>query len=309
MRTAIIGAGALGSVLGGLLTEAGVKTILIERDPNEVETIRTKGLWLEGVSGERLIFPEITANANEAGPCDLVLTLVKSYDTAAAGPNVGQALGRDGVVLTLQNGIGNFETLEAAFPGRVILGTTTVGAMRLDAGKYRHTGFGQTHIGEISGQVTKRVEAVVETLSKTNAGPVHVTDNAAGGVWSKLIINAAINAPATLLRLRNGDLPGSDAGRELIHTIVQECLEIVRKRNVKLIFEDPEAVVLEVCKGTATNICSMFQDILAGRRTEIDFINGALADHADSLKIPAPVNRTLYQLIKALESCRKVQVG
>jgi 2-dehydropantoate 2-reductase len=308
MRTAIIGAGALGSVLGGLLTEAGVNTILIERDPNEVETIRAKGLWLEGVSGERRIFPEITTNAHDAGPCDVVLTLVKAYDTAAAIPNVEQALAPEGVVLTLQNGIGAFEIIEEAFPGRVILGSTTVGAMRLDAGKYRHTGFGQTHIGEINGAITERVKTVAEILGKMNAGPVDVTDNALGGVWSKLIINAAINAPATLLRLRNGDLPGSDAGRSLIHSIVEECLEIVRKRNIKLIFDDPEAAVIQVCQGTATNINSMFQDILAGRRTEIDFINGALADHAEKLGIAAPINRTLCLFIKALEAGRQVQV-
>ena len=134
-----------------------------------------------------------------------------------------------------------------------------------------------------------------------NSGPIHTVDNAIDCVWSKLIINAAINAPATLLRLRNGDLPSSPAGKELIHDIVEECLAIVRAKGIQLIFDDAEARVIAVCEGTAGNLNSMFQDILAGRRTEIDFINAALAGEAERMGLAAPVNRTLAQLIKALE--------
>ncbi len=83
-----------------------------------------------------------------------------------------------------------------------------------------------------------------------NAGPVHAIDNAVGSVWSKLIINAAINAPATLLRLRNGDLPSSTAGKKLIHDVVEECLTIVRAKGIRLIFDDPEERVVAVCEGT-----------------------------------------------------------
>ncbi len=208
------------------------------------------------------------------------------------------------MVLTLQNGIGNFETLNEAFPGQVLLGTITSGAMTVARGRFRHTGFGQTHFGEADGSIGDRTRALARVLEKMNTGPVHVVDNAVGCVWSKLIINAAINAPATLLRVRNGDLPASEAGRELIHDIVEECLSIVRAKNIRLIFDDPEQRVLAVCEGTAPNINSMFQDILAGRKTEIDFINGALAGHAHTSGIPAVVNRTLTLLIKSLESAQ-----
>ncbi|MBI4962976.1 MAG: 2-dehydropantoate 2-reductase [Desulfomonile tiedjei] len=308
MRIAVVGAGALGSVIGGLLHEAGLDPVFIERDRDEVRLVKEQGLRLEGVSGDRYIRPRIVAEASEAGAIDLALVLVKSYDTAASVETLKQILAPDGLVLTLQNGIGNYETLNQAFPGQVLLGTTTMGAMTLGPGRFRHTGLGQTHFGEADGRVRERTSAVGAILEKMNGGPVHVVDNAVGCVWSKLIINAAINAPATLLRVRNGDLPASPAGRQLIHKIVEECLTIVRAKKINLIFQDPEATVIAVCEGTAGNVNSMFQDIRAGRRTEIDFINGALAKEAKTLGISVPVNRALSLLIKALEATSSKRV-
>ncbi len=301
MRIATVGAGALGSVIGGLLIEAGLDTVLIERNAQDVRVVQENGLHLDGVSGDRILHPTIVSDPAQAAGTDLVFVIVKSYDTRAAIETVKEAISPTGIVLTLQNGIGNFETLNEAFPGRVLLGTTTVGAMTVGPGHFRHTGFGQTHFGEADGRILDRTRSVAEVLEKMNAGPVHVVDNAVGCVWSKLVINAAINAPATLLRVRNGDLPASESGRGLIHRIVEECVKIVRAKGITLIFDDPEERVIAVCEGTAPNINSMFQDVLAGRRTEIDFINNALADEADRLGIDAAVNKTLALLIKTLE--------
>ncbi len=305
MKIAIIGTGALGSVLGGLLYAAGRDVFLVERDAIHVDLIRKQGLCMEGVSGERVLHPPISANPRDAGKADLVLVLVKAYDTEGAIPAVEQLLSPDGAVLTLQNGIGNYEVLNGALPGRVMLGTTTIGALALAPGKVRHTGFGVTHLGEPDGTLSDRARQAAEALRSMAAGEVHVTDNAMGCVWSKLLINAAINAPATLLRVRNGDLPMTQAGKELIHDIITESLRIVQTKGVRLIGDDPEARVLTVCEASAGNICSMFQDILAGRRTEIDFINGALAREGDAAGIPAPVNLTLARLIRALEGRQK----
>ena len=141
-----------------------------------------------------------------------------------------------------------------------------------------------------------------------NSGPVHVTDNAMGSVWSKLMINACINAPATLLRVRNGDLPGTQSGRDLIHKIVEEGLAVAEAKGIKLLFEDTESQVINVCQGTAPNINSMFQDIQALRRTEIDFINGALSREGESVGVPTPINDALALLVRSLESTASVRV-
>ncbi|MEI8183125.1 MAG: ketopantoate reductase family protein [Desulfomonile sp.] len=308
MRIAVVGAGALGSVVGVLLLEAGLDTVFVERDHDKVRLIRENGLWLEGVSGERIVRPAIYQDLSEAGLIDLALVLVKSYDTRSAISTLEQILPGSGLVLTLQNGIGNYETLDEAFPGRVLLGTTTMGAMYLAPGRYRHTGFGSTHFGETDGTIRERTRAIGSVLEKMNSGPVHVVDNAVGCVWSKLIINAAINAPCTLLAIRNGRLPETDSGKELIYKIVSECLMIVRAKGIGLIFEDPADQVIGVCRGTSENINSMLQDILAGRPTEIDFINGALAREAEELGFAAPVNKTLALLIKARETKEQERV-
>ncbi len=301
MRIGIIGAGALGSVLGGLLTEAGVDTILVERDSDEVSRMREQGLRLEGITGDRTIKVEIFNTPEEAGTVDLVLVIVKSYDTAGAINSVKKLLNPNGVVLTLQNGVGNFEILNEYFSGRVLLGITTIGAMTVAKGVFRHTGKGPIHFGEADGTVRERTRQVADVLKRMNAGDVEITTNAMGSVWSKVIINAAINAPGTLLRVRNGDLPSTQEGRKLISEVVQECKKIIDAKAIQLIFDDPEARVLAVCEGTAPNLNSMLQDVIAGRRTEIDFINGALAVEGEKLGVETPVNRTLTLLIKMLE--------
>jgi 2-dehydropantoate 2-reductase len=285
MRIGIVGSGALGSVVGCLLLESGIDTVMIERDPAEVRLIESEGLWIEGVSGDRRVQPQIVSDPLDAGNVDLAIVLVKSYDTHTTTSVLEQILSEEGVVLTLQNGVGNYEILDAAFPGRVLLGTTTMGAMTIGPGSHRHTGFGDTHLGEGDGTIRERTRIVGSALGQMNSGPVHVVENAMGCVWSKLIINAGINAPATLLRVRNGDLPGTESGKELIHDVVEECLSIVKAQGLELIFDDPEGRVLAVCEATAPNINSMYQDILAGRRTEIEFINGALAREGERLGI------------------------
>lgn len=309
MRIGIIGSGSLGSVLGGLLIEAGFNTIMVERDEDEVKLVTENGFWLEGVSGERTIRANIVSLNSEIPSVDLAIVVVKSYDTRDATQTLRNILAPDGVVLTLQNGIGNYEILENAFPGKVLLGTTTMGAMTLAPGRFRHTGFGLTTFGEPDGQIRDRTLRVKDALERMNGGPVSLVVNATGCVWSKLVVNAAINAPATLLRLRNGGLPLTEAGRDLIHSVVEECLKVARARKIELIFDDPEKHVIDVCNGTASNINSMFQDILAGRKTEIDFINGALAREAESLGLTAPVNRTLALMVKMLEGSRDIQVN
>lgn len=301
MRVGIVGAGALGSTLGALLVESGADVVFIRKERDQVRLIQDNGLWIEGVSGERRLDVNIVADPSDAGKVDMALVLVKAYDTASAVPAVETILAEDGVVLTLQNGLGNFEALEGAFPGRTLLGITTMGALSLGDGKFRHTGFGKTLFGEPDGTVKPRTKAVHSLLAATKAGDVQIVENAVGCLWSKVIINAAINAPATLLRLKNGDLPKTEAGRELIHGIVRECLQVVEAKGVKLIFEDPESQVIEVCRGTAENLNSMYQDIRAERRTEIDFINQAVALEAESLGLDACVNKTLALLVNSLE--------
>ena len=152
MKIAIVGAGALGSVIGSLLWEAGLDPVLIERNPEEVEHARTNGVFIEGVSGDRNVRPRIYNEDAGIGGIDLVIVLVKSYDTKGACSTIQRILSEDGSILTIQNGVGNFEILNEEFPGRVLAGVTTMGAMTIAKGRVRHTGFGPTHLGEVNGR-------------------------------------------------------------------------------------------------------------------------------------------------------------
>lgn len=302
MRVAIVGAGALGSVFGGLLHEAGIDVTLIERNDKTVESIRSKGLKLEGVSGVRSIPVKVEGINSKVDKADLVIVMVKTYDTRAAIDTISNALGPKGIVLTLQNGVGAFDILEEAFPGRTLLGTTTVGAMTMDSESCAHTGFGATVLGEPDSRLSERAQAVADLIDKAELGSANASDNAMGAVWSKLVINCAINAPGTLLRLRNGDIPSSEFGKSLMQGIVLECIEVINKKGVRLTFADPMDRVLSVCEATAKNINSMFQDIRAGRRTEIDFINGSIVREGKALGVDVKANETMSLMIKALES-------
>jgi 2-dehydropantoate 2-reductase len=291
--------------MGGLLWEAGVDVVLVRRNRELTELIRREGLRIDGVSGRRTLRPPITHDPAEAGKAELVLVLMKSYDTESALPAIAEILAPSGAALTLQNGLGSHEILKARFPDRVMVGTTTMGALALEGSAFRHTGLGATFIGEAEGPRRDRTYEAAEILRKMNAGPVEVVDDPMGCVWSKLIINAAINAPASILRVRNGDLVSDRSGRELISTVVEECRAVIKALGVRLLYEDPEARVIEVCKATEGNINSMLQDIMAGRRTEIDFINAAISREAAKVGVPAPVNRALTLLVKAIERTRE----
>jgi 2-dehydropantoate 2-reductase len=182
-----------------------------------------------------------------------------------------------------------------------MVGTTTIGALALGGPEFRHTGLGETLIGEIEGPRRERTAATAALLEKMNSGPVKTADDPMGCVWSKLIVNAAINAPASVLRVRNGALIAAPAGRELITKVTAECMAVVKALGLRLLYEDPEERVLAVCKATAENVNSMLQDIMAGRPTEIDFINGAIVNEARKKGVPAPVNEALTLLVKAVE--------
>ncbi len=308
MRVAIVGAGALGSVFGGLLHEAGIDVTLIERNQKTVEYVRSEGLKLEGVSGSRTIPVKIEGANSKVDSADLVIVMVKTYDTRSAIDTISKALGPEGIVLTLQNGVGAFDILEEAFPGRTLLGTTTVGAMALESESCAHTGFGDTVLGEPDSRLSQRAQTVADLIDKAELGSAKASDNAMGAVWSKLVINCSINAPGTLLRLKNGDIPSSDYGKRLIKEIVEECVEVMDKKGVSLTFDNPMERVLGICESTAGNINSMFQDIKAGRRTEMDFINGAVVREGEALGVNVKVNETLALMIKALESTMDIRV-
>jgi 2-dehydropantoate 2-reductase len=302
MRIAIVGTGAMGLLFTYLLSkEEGSDIWLLDIHPEREETIRKEGLFVEGVSGDHHVHPQITVKPENIGEADLVILCVKSPDTYEAARNATPLVGTDTGILTLQNGLGNIESIEQAVgPGRAFGGTTSMGATVLAPNRVRHAGWGETIIGEPTGNKTERAEAILETFRLAGLD-VSFTDNLPGLLWSKLIINVGINALTALTRVHNGRLIDHEGTRTVMKMAVEEAAQVAQALGIRLLYDHPVEKVAGVCEATAGNIASMLQDVLKEKRTEIEQINGAVVREAARLGIRTPVNETLLGLVRTLE--------
>lgn len=309
MRIDIVGSGAMGSLFGGLLAESGNDVCLIDVWAEHVETINHEGLWIEGLSGDKFIEVKGTTRPGEiVGASDLVIFFVKSYHTESAARNVLPIVGENTTVLTLQNGLGNFEILSAVFgEEKVVAGTTSHGANMLGPGRVCHAGIGPTVIGELDGQITSRTQRIAQVLTQAGIS-ADTSSNVLGLIWSKLLVNVGINALGALLRVRNGELTQGERSLALQRELVEEALEVAAKKGVSLTHHDMVAQVVAVCEKTSGNINSMLQDVLRKRKTEIQFINGAIVKEGGRLGVSTPVNRAVRDLIMAIEASYEKQV-
>ena len=302
MRIGIVGTGAMGLLFAHLLSRAeGSDIWLLDIHPEREEKIRREGLFVEGVSGEHHIRPRITVRPESIGHADLLMVCVKSPDTYEASQNAKPLLGPRTAVLTVQNGLGNMEMIESALgPGRVLGGTTSMGATVTGLNRIRHAGWGETVIGEPGGDRTERAEAILELFRRSGLD-VSFTDDLPGLLWSKLIINVGINALTALTRLRNGRLLEHEGARAVMGMAVDEAAQVARALGIRLLYDNPVEKVAAVCRATAGNVSSMLQDVLREKRTEIEQINGAVVREAASLGIQTPVNETLVGLVRTLQ--------
>jgi 2-dehydropantoate 2-reductase len=300
VKITIVGPGAMGTLFGVFFAGAGHEVHMLDKDPAHAETLTAKGFQLEGVSGKRAAGIPVTTEPASIGRSELVLMCVKAYDTEKAAASLSPLVGPDTAVLTLQNGLGNAEALcEAVGPEHILAGSTAQGANVVEPGHVVHAGTGDTFIGELNGPATDRVRNLCKVF--TDAGiPAAPSDDVTGLLWGKLIVNVGINPFTGLLQVRNGELLEHPETRELMKMAVVEAVAIAQAKGANLPFADPLAKVQEVAKKTGRNKSSMYQDIANGRRTEIDFICGAIVREAEKLSIPTPVNRTLTLLIRSL---------
>jgi len=304
----IVGPGAVGCLFASFFASSGKEVWILDKDAERAEHLNENGITVEK-SGVDKTFPvKATADASQIGEADAVFICVKAPDTRAAAEAARPAVGDDTVVATLQNGLGNVERIAGAVgKEHVIGGTTAQGATLLGVGRVRHAGEGETVIGEIDGNITPRLERLRDLMRECGVR-TDLTENLEGLLWSKLVINVGINALTALVRMRNGKLVEHEGARKVMKAAVEEALAVVDKMGIKLLFDNPVAKVEDVCRATAANISSMLQDVLRARRTEVDYINGAVAARAAELGIPAPVNETLANLVKTIEASYREQI-
>lgn len=302
MKTAIVGAGAMGSLFGALLSEGGNDVRLYDVWQEHVDAINQSGLQIEREGIRRSVRIAATNSPQEIGRNDLVILFVKSTQTKTASDVARQLAGESGLVLTLQNGMGNADVIaEKIDPARILAGTTSHGATLLEAGSIRHAGIGPTTLGawSTSEEGLENAQRVADIF--TTAGiETQAVEDVHSVVWNKLLINIGINAITALTGIKNGQLLDLESTREISRAAVQEAMGVARAVNVR-INRDAVEHVLEVAQATAANRSSMGQDVDNRRQTEISTINGYIVQEADRLGLDAPVNRTLTALVETLQ--------
>ncbi len=300
MKTVIMGAGAMGSLFGGLLALSGEEVWLVDVRKEQIDAIRSAGLTIEEKGKKQTIRVNATSDAASIGKADLVIFFVKTYHTEKAASDALVLQKKDTVFLTLQNGLGNEEAIyKFVNPQKVILGVTNHGATLLGPGRIRHAGWGKTYIGELDGKVTDRVRQIAQVFNQARI-ETEVTSTIHGLVWDKLFINIGINALTALTGLKNGQLLDHPETLRLMEALVSEAVEVAGKKGI-LIEGNPLEKVKGVAEATRENRSSMGQDFDYKRRTEIDVINGAVVREAERLGISVPYNQMITDLIKVIE--------
>ncbi|HSG43377.1 MAG TPA: 2-dehydropantoate 2-reductase, partial [Anaerolineales bacterium] len=238
-----------------------------------------------------------TDNPRECGDVKFAIILVKAWQTERVATQLATCFAKDGLALTLQNGLGNRETLTRSLgAARVALGSTTTGATLLGAGHVKAGGE-----GIISLEQNQALGPFEEALRSAGFN-VQVVENADALIWGKLIINAAINPLTALLRAKNGELLKRPSARELMRALATETAEVARAESIQLPFDDPVKIAEDVAQKTSANTSSMLQDVMRGAPTEIDAICGAVVKAGKKHGIDTPVNKVCWQLIKALSN-------
>jgi len=301
-------------VFGGFLRRAGVEIALLGRAAH-LEVIAARGLTIDGIWGTHHVdgFAVATEPAELRGPFDAVLLPVKSYDTRAVAEAIAPLLAADGVAISLQNGLGNVETLEDVVGSERTIGARVIfGALIAAPGQVRVTVFADpTAIGALAGGRHPARDAAARRWSALiDAGgvPAVYTDRLAALLWAKVFYNAALNPLGALLGVHYGALPESPDSRALMDEVIDEAFAVARAEAVPLPWATAAAYREEfygrLVPATYDHRSSMLQDLERGRRTEIDAINGAVWRRGVAHGIKTPVNETLTRLIHSVEGRR-----
>ena len=305
MKICMLGTGSLGSTIGGTLAQGGSEVYFVDQWKEHIDKINENGLKMTDEKEDWYVKVDARTSAEGMGPVDLVIVLVKSFATKEAVSQLKETnvIGENTLVMSLQNGLGNEETIaEVVGEANVISGKTYVGGRLLSPGYVSAGVKGKyTYIGELTGEITDRIQAVCDEFNK--AGLLcEVSDNIKGLIWDKLLINVAAGALCGITRLPYGPLYEEEYIKETAVAAIQEGIDVAKAAGVKLKSEDPEYPWYAASEGLPETFkTSILQSLELKRPTEIDFINGSVVEWGKKFGIPTPVNRTLVTCVKGIE--------
>jgi 2-dehydropantoate 2-reductase len=300
IRVAVLGAGAVGCYFGGMLARAGHEVTLIGR-PVHVDAFKQKGLHFEALKFNEHVPVEASTDAGAVRGSRLILFCVKSTDTEDAAAQIAPFLDADSLVVNLQNGVDNTERIRARVAQPVIPAVVYVATEMAGPGHLKHHGRGDLVIGELGGKAPAGALALVKQWFEDAGVPVTISDNVAGELWAKLVVNCAYNALSAITQLPYGRMIAGAGVRELMRDVVEETLAIAKASGVTMA-TDMLARTYGIADAMPTQFSSTAQDLARGKPTEIEHLNGFVVRQGMALGVPTPANRALYALVRLLES-------
>jgi len=299
MEVVVFGAGSLGSLIGGLLAREHEVTLVARK--THVEAVRASGLTVGG-EFSFTVHPEATTDGRGLS-ADLAAVTVKAFDTPEAARAL--ATGEFGAALSLSNGMGNEATLAEHLDCPVLAGTATYGAVLSRPGHVECTGIGEVVLGAREGGPSDAADRVGAGFAAAGIETA-VAGDMPRRLWEKLAVNAGINAVTALARVENGAVLAGSANA-VAREAASETARVARSEGIDLSDADAVEAVESVADATAANTSSMLQDVEAGRRTEVDAINGYVYERAREHGLATPVNRTMARLLRAWERGRDLR--
>jgi 2-dehydropantoate 2-reductase len=303
-RVAVVGAGAVGGYFGGMLARAGAHVTLIGR-PSHVDVWKRDGLAIDSIHFQERISVEASTDIAAAADAELVLFSVKSPDTEETARQLSRHVRSDALIVSLQNGVDNVERMRAAAALDPIAAVVYVASSMPAPGRVKHAGRGDLVIGDFPGRSGPTRDAAIARVAKwfeTTGVPCRVSEHIDADLWTKLIVNAALNAISAVVQVPYGPIVATPESRETVRQIVNECLAVAHADGVPMPDVDVAEMVLRFAEDNGHVYSSTARDLARGARTEIDALNGFVVRRGAARGIPAPVNQSLVALVKLREA-------
>ncbi len=296
LQVAVMGAGAVGCVFGGMLARAGHDVVLIGR-PAHVDAIQRHGLHLQAKTFDEHVPLRASTDASAVQGAGLVLFCVKSTDTASAGAELRPHLAPGALLLTMQNGVDNAERLRTVVAHEVAAAVVYVATEMAGPGHVLHHGRGELVIEPSSASAEVARQFIAAGV------PTEVSANVRGALWAKLTVNCAYNALSALSKSPYGRLVLAPGVADVMRDVVAECRAVAQADGVVLP-PDMDAAVRRIAETMPTQFSSTAQDLMRGKPSEIDHLNGYVVQRGEALGVPTPANRVLHTLVKLVEAGR-----
>lgn len=312
-KVVIVGAGAMGSLFGGLLADGGLDVTLVDVWREHVDAINRAGLAIVGHGGDRTLRVKATTDPRAVAAADVVLFQCKAFANETAARSVAHLVGPDTAVITFQNGLGNEETLGAILGHEHVLGGLTAqGAVMVRPGVVRNFGDLPSYIGELAGGLSARSVAIAKAFTDHGL-PTQASAAIKREKWQKLLGNVALGAASAATDMTSAEMVAIPELRTAILRGLDEAAAVARACGVELSEAEKRAIFDKLTTvgggGTGASKSSMAADIVLRRRTEIDTIHGSVARLGREKGVPTPTIDALIGVVKALESKYAPQTG